>query len=83
MLVVYAHQSAGSFNAAAKDAAVEVLGAQGCTVDVSDLYALKFKATATAEDIVGEMINMIAWLKSRMFLWVSRIVLTLSALQER
>ena len=54
MLVVYAHQSAGSFNAAAKDAAVEVLGAQGCTVDVSDLYALKFKATATAEDIVGE-----------------------------
>ena len=82
MLVVYAHQSAGSFNAAAKDAAVEVLGAQGCTVDVSDLYALKFKATATAEDIVGEIIN-IAWLKSRMFLWVSRIVLTLSALQER
>ena len=54
MLVVYAHQSAGSFNSAAKDAAVEVLGAQGCTVDVSDLYALKFKATATAEDIVGE-----------------------------
>ena len=83
MLVVYAHQSSGSFNAAAKDAAVEVLCAQGCTVDVSDLYALKFKATATAEDIVGEIINMIAWLKSRMFLWVSRIVLTLSALQER
>ena len=54
MLVVYAHQSAGSFNAAAKDAAVEVLGTQGCTVDVSDLYALKFKAMATAEDIVGE-----------------------------
>ena len=54
MLVVYAHQSAGSFNAAAKEAAVEVLGTQGCTVDVSDLYALKFKATATAEDIVGE-----------------------------
>ena len=61
MLVVYAHQSAGSFNSAAKDAAVEVLGAQGCTVDVSDLYALKFKATATAEDIVGEILNMIAW----------------------
>ncbi|CAL8236297.1 unnamed protein product [Arctogadus glacialis] len=57
VLVVYAHQSAGSFNSAAKDAAVEVLGAQGCTVDVSDLYALKFKATATAEDIVGEVKN--------------------------
>ena len=53
MLIVYAHQSAGSFNAAAKDAAVEVLTAQGCTVEVSDLYAMKFKATATAEDITG------------------------------
>ena len=54
---MYAHQSAGSFNAAAKDAAVEVLTAQGCTVEVSDLYAMKFKATATAEDITGEIKN--------------------------
>lgn len=53
MLLVYAHQSAASFNAAAKDAAVEELTAQGCTVEVSDLYAMKFKATATAEDIAG------------------------------
>ncbi|XP_070694474.1 ribosyldihydronicotinamide dehydrogenase [quinone]-like [Pempheris klunzingeri] len=57
VLVVYAHQSSGSFNAAAKDAAVEVLTAQGCTVEVSDLYAMKFKATATAEDIIGEVKN--------------------------
>lgn len=53
VLLVYAHQSSGSFNAAAKDAAVEILTAQGCTVEVSDLYSMKFKATATAEDITG------------------------------
>ncbi|XP_035995070.1 ribosyldihydronicotinamide dehydrogenase [quinone]-like isoform X2 [Fundulus heteroclitus] len=57
VLIVYAHQSSGSFNAAAKNAAVEVLTAQGCTVDVSDLYAMGFKATATAEDIKGEVKN--------------------------
>ncbi|XP_031167469.1 ribosyldihydronicotinamide dehydrogenase [quinone]-like [Sander lucioperca] len=57
VLIVYAHQSSGSFSAAAKDAAVEVLAAQDCTVEVSDLYAMKFKATATAEDITGEVKN--------------------------
>uniref|UniRef100_A0A3Q2PU25 Ribosyldihydronicotinamide dehydrogenase [quinone] n=1 Tax=Fundulus heteroclitus TaxID=8078 RepID=A0A3Q2PU25_FUNHE len=57
VLIVYAHQSSGSFNAAAKNAAVEVLTAQGCIVDVSDLYAMGFKATATAEDIKGEVKN--------------------------
>ncbi|KAK7939240.1 hypothetical protein WMY93_002566 [Mugilogobius chulae] len=57
VLIVYAHQSAGSFSAAAKDAAVEVLKSQGCSVEVSDLYAMKFKATATAEDITGEVKN--------------------------
>ncbi|XP_068184517.1 ribosyldihydronicotinamide dehydrogenase [quinone]-like [Antennarius striatus] len=55
VLIVYAHQNPKSFNAAAKDIAVEVLTAQGCTVEVSDLYAMKFKASATAEDIVGEL----------------------------
>lgn len=54
MLIVYAHQSNGSFNAAAKNAAVEVLTGKGCTVEVSDLYAMNFKATATAEDIKGK-----------------------------
>uniref|UniRef100_A0A8C9WW47 Ribosyldihydronicotinamide dehydrogenase [quinone] n=1 Tax=Sander lucioperca TaxID=283035 RepID=A0A8C9WW47_SANLU len=53
VLIVYAHQRSGSFNAAAKDDAVEVLAAHGCTVEVSDLYAMTFKATATAEDITG------------------------------
>ncbi|XP_077946470.1 ribosyldihydronicotinamide dehydrogenase [quinone]-like isoform X1 [Gasterosteus aculeatus] len=57
VLIVYAHQSSASFNSAAKDAAKEVLAAQGCTVEVSDLYAMKFKATATAEDITGDVTN--------------------------
>ncbi|XP_014849391.1 PREDICTED: ribosyldihydronicotinamide dehydrogenase [quinone]-like [Poecilia mexicana] len=55
VLIVYAHQSSSSFNAAAKNIAVEVLTAQGCTVEVSDLYAMGFKATATAEDIKGDL----------------------------
>ncbi|XP_013883940.1 ribosyldihydronicotinamide dehydrogenase [quinone] isoform X2 [Austrofundulus limnaeus] len=53
VLIIYAHQNSASFNAAAKNAAVEVLTAQGCSVEVSDLYAMNFKATATAEDIKG------------------------------
>uniref|UniRef100_A0A3B4A5K7 Ribosyldihydronicotinamide dehydrogenase [quinone] n=1 Tax=Periophthalmus magnuspinnatus TaxID=409849 RepID=A0A3B4A5K7_9GOBI len=57
VLIVYAHQSPSSFSAAAKDAAVEVLKSENCTVEVSDLYAMNFKATATAEDITGEVKN--------------------------
>uniref|UniRef100_A0A4W5P405 Flavodoxin-like fold domain-containing protein n=1 Tax=Hucho hucho TaxID=62062 RepID=A0A4W5P405_9TELE len=53
VLIVYAHQSTGSFNAAAKDATETVLTTQGCKVEVSDLYAMAFKASATAEDITG------------------------------
>ncbi|XP_066570035.1 NAD(P)H dehydrogenase [quinone] 1 [Amia ocellicauda] len=55
VLIVYAHQSPCSFNAALKDAAVEVLQKQGCQVTVSDLYSLNFKASATAEDVIGEL----------------------------
>ncbi|KAK6309747.1 hypothetical protein J4Q44_G00196280 [Coregonus suidteri] len=57
VLIVYAHQSTGSFNAAAKDAAVTALTAQGCKVEVSDLYAMKFKASATVDDITGNSLN--------------------------
>ncbi|KAK9969263.1 hypothetical protein ABG768_027456 [Culter alburnus] len=76
VLIVYAHQSAGSFNAAAKDAAVDVLKKQGCNVLVSDLYEMKFKATATKEDITGTLKNpehfcygeetMLAWQDGRL-----------------
>uniref|UniRef100_A0A673X9T2 NAD(P)H quinone dehydrogenase 1 n=1 Tax=Salmo trutta TaxID=8032 RepID=A0A673X9T2_SALTR len=76
ILIVYAHQSAGSFNAAAKDAAVKVLTSQGCKVEVSDLYAMKFKASATAEDVTGTVKDaehfqygeetMLAWKEGRL-----------------
>lgn len=48
---MYAHQSASSFNAAAKKVALEAF--PDSEVEVSDLYAMNFKATATAEDIIG------------------------------
>lgn len=49
--IVYAHWSL--FNPAANDAAAERLTDKSCTVDVTDLYAKKFKATAAAVDISG------------------------------
>uniref|UniRef100_A0A4W5P0G5 Flavodoxin-like fold domain-containing protein n=1 Tax=Hucho hucho TaxID=62062 RepID=A0A4W5P0G5_9TELE len=76
VLIVYAHQSTGSFNAAAKDATETVLTTQGCKVEVSDLYAMAFKASATAEDITGEVKDaehfqygeetMLAWKEGRL-----------------
>ncbi|XP_036442793.1 ribosyldihydronicotinamide dehydrogenase [quinone]-like [Colossoma macropomum] len=55
VLIVYAHHSPSSFNAAAKDVAVQTLTAQGCKVIVSDLYAMNFHAIATAADIKGKL----------------------------
>uniref|UniRef100_A0A3B3YF35 Ribosyldihydronicotinamide dehydrogenase [quinone] n=1 Tax=Poecilia mexicana TaxID=48701 RepID=A0A3B3YF35_9TELE len=55
VLIVYAHQSSGSFDTAAKDAVVDILTAQGCRVEVSDLYAMAFKAAATAKDVKGNL----------------------------
>ncbi|XP_051565937.1 NAD(P)H dehydrogenase [quinone] 1-like [Myxocyprinus asiaticus] len=76
VLIVYAHQSAGSFNAAIKDVTAAALKEQGCSVLVSDLYGMKFKATATKEDITGSVKNpehfcygeetMLAWQEGRL-----------------
>ncbi|CAL1604480.1 unnamed protein product [Knipowitschia caucasica] len=55
VLIVYAHQSSSSFNAAVKDVAVKELRSLGFKVTVSDLYAMGFKATATREDILAEL----------------------------
>lgn len=75
-LIVYAHQSPASFNAAARDVAVQALTKQGYKVLVSDLYAMNFKASATAEDIKGDLQNpehfvynnemMVAWKDGRL-----------------
>lgn len=53
-LIVFAHQSQASFNAAARDVAVQELRAQGFRVTVSDLYAMKFRAEASRDDIMGD-----------------------------
>ncbi|KAG7468447.1 hypothetical protein MATL_G00143100 [Megalops atlanticus] len=76
VLIVYAHQSPASFNAAVRDVAVEVLEQQGCRVVVSDLYAMNFRASATSQDIKGELKNpehfhygdetMFAWQEGRL-----------------
>uniref|UniRef100_A0A3B5ASX5 Ribosyldihydronicotinamide dehydrogenase [quinone] n=1 Tax=Stegastes partitus TaxID=144197 RepID=A0A3B5ASX5_9TELE len=57
VLIVYAHQCAASFNAAARDAAVQELSAQGYRVLVSDLYDMKFRAEATRDDVIGGLKN--------------------------
>lgn len=75
-LIVYAHQSPGSFNSAVRDAAVEELTEQGYKVIVSDLYAMNFRASATRDDIIGDLKNpelfqygdetMYAWMEDRL-----------------
>ncbi|MCA1916455.1 NAD(P)H-dependent oxidoreductase [Methanospirillum hungatei] len=50
VLIIYAHPNPSSFNAALKDAAVDALKANGHSVDVSDLYAMKFDPVFKAED---------------------------------
>lgn len=74
VLIVYAHQSPGSFNEAVRDVAVWELTRQGYRVIVSDLYAMHFRAEATRDDIIGDLKNpelfqygeetMHAWMKN-------------------
>lgn len=55
VLIVYAHQEPQSFNGCLKKVAVETLSKQGCTVTVSDLYAMDFEPRATRKDITGAL----------------------------
>ncbi|KAM4592276.1 NAD(P)H dehydrogenase [quinone] 1 isoform 2-T2 [Odontesthes bonariensis] len=56
-LILFAHQSQGSFNAAARDVAIQELTEQGFKVTVSDLYAMNFRASATRDDVIGGLEN--------------------------
>ncbi|KAJ1068303.1 hypothetical protein K5549_004001 [Capra hircus] len=49
VLIVYAHQEPRSLNGSLKDVAVAELSQQGCTVTVSDLYAMNFEPRATVK----------------------------------
>ena len=51
-LIVYAHPEPHSFNAALRDAALDLLRGQGHAVDVSDLYAMKFKPVVDRDDFL-------------------------------
>ncbi|XP_011365367.1 ribosyldihydronicotinamide dehydrogenase [quinone] isoform X2 [Pteropus vampyrus] len=57
VLIVYAHQEPRSFNGSLKKVAVDELSKQGCTVTVSDLYAMDFEPRATRKDIIGALSN--------------------------
>ncbi|XP_058276616.1 ribosyldihydronicotinamide dehydrogenase [quinone]-like isoform X2 [Hirundo rustica] len=57
VLIVYAHQEPKSFNGSLLKIAVEELTKQGCSVTVSDLYAMQFEPRATRNDIVGHLHN--------------------------
>ncbi|WP_354444778.1 NAD(P)H-dependent oxidoreductase [Ottowia thiooxydans] len=50
VLLVSAHPEPRSFHAALRATAVEELESQGCIVTVSDLYAMRFKATVDHSD---------------------------------
>ncbi|WP_246014345.1 NAD(P)H-dependent oxidoreductase [Paenibacillus rhizophilus] len=52
VLIVYAHPEPESFNGALKDLAVAALTEEGHLVQVSDLYAMKFKAAADRDDFL-------------------------------
>ncbi|HYK74150.1 MAG TPA: NAD(P)H-dependent oxidoreductase [Pseudoneobacillus sp.] len=52
VLIVYAHPSPKSYNAALKDAAVEALVNRGASVKVSDLYGMNFNPVAQLSDVV-------------------------------
>lgn len=54
VLVVYAHPNPSSLNATFKDHAVAVLRRDGHEVQVSDLYAMKWKAVADADDFPSQ-----------------------------
>ena len=43
-LIVYAHPEPKSFNGAMKDLAVKTLRGRGDEVEITDLYAMRFKA---------------------------------------
>ena len=50
ILIVHAHPEPKSLNGALKDFAVQRLEAAGHTVQVSDLYAMRWKAIVDADD---------------------------------
>ncbi|MBJ7223970.1 MULTISPECIES: NAD(P)H-dependent oxidoreductase [unclassified Brenneria] len=57
VLIVYAHPEPASLNGSLKDAAIQHLEKSGHTVQLSDLYAMQWKATLDADDRTEERGN--------------------------
>jgi NAD(P)H dehydrogenase (quinone) len=55
VLIVYAHPEPESFNGSLKDLAVDTLADEGHQVQVSDLYAMKWKAVLDEDDFPERM----------------------------
>lgn len=55
VLIVYAHPDPKSFDHAMLQKALEVLKREGHAVEVTDLYALRFKAVADADDFTDPL----------------------------
>jgi NAD(P)H dehydrogenase (quinone) len=51
--IVFAHPNLQSYNGQLRNTAIETLEAQGWRVSVSDLYQMKFKAAADADDFTA------------------------------
>lgn len=51
--IVFAHPNLKSYNGQLRDLAIQTLEAQGWSVTVSDLFQMKFKASADADDFVS------------------------------
>lgn len=55
VLIVYAHPEPESFNGSLKELAVDTLTGEGHQVQVSDLYAIKWKAVLDDDDFTDRM----------------------------
>ncbi|MHC0036244.1 NAD(P)H-dependent oxidoreductase [Pseudoneobacillus sp. C159] len=52
VLIVFAHPSADSYNAALKMAVIEALTERGASIKISDLYEMNFNPVASMNDVV-------------------------------
>lgn len=51
--IIFAHPNIESYNGQLRNVAIETLEKSGCKVSVSDLYQMKFKASADADDFTA------------------------------
>lgn len=55
VLIIYAHPSPNSFNAALRDLAVRALSQAGHSILLSDLYTMRFDPVLSAQELQGDL----------------------------